>query len=365
MQRGASNVYFANNISALSIPPWSSKIQAEISRSWNIYKAVANNDMVLETIIKANNLDKKYSCSAKEIIEQIRLKASREGTNQKKTYEAIIQDEYKAFISGNNDDHSFKTEEVEVIELFKGYIDKVILVKRLKEVVVCNGFTRIHSYKGENSGVTIAPISKTNKNWLPAIEMYGEGIFIKFNSDAIKEWEKLVGNRYDELIVRSIKANRQKSNLSARYVFMHTFAHILIKMLTFECGYSSSALKERIYSTYVDVDYSKEMEGILIYTSTSDSDGSLGGLVRQGETENFGNILKKVLEEASWCSSDPLCINSTSQGLYSLNYSACHSCTLLPETCCEIGNTFLDRASIVGTLEDKKIGYFYKLLEEE
>ena len=106
--------------------------------------------MVLETIIKANNLDKKYSCSAKEIIEQIRLKASREGTNQKKTYEAIIQDEYKAFISGNNDDHSFKTEEVEVIELFKGYIDKVILVKRLKEVVVCNGFTRIHSYKGEN-----------------------------------------------------------------------------------------------------------------------------------------------------------------------------------------------------------------------
>lgn len=365
LQRGASNVYFSNNVSALSIPPWSSKIQAEISKHWSLYKNIANNEMVLEEIIKSSRLDEKLSCSVKEIVEQIKIKANMEGSDKKKTYEAIIQDEYKAFISGDTDEASFKTEQVEVNEFFKEYIDKVVLVKRLKEVVVCNGFTRIHAYKGENSKVKISPISKVRKNWLPAIEMYGEGIFVKFNSKRIKKWEKHIGDRYDELEKRSIEANREKSNLSARYIFMHTFAHMLIKMLTFECGYSSSALKERIYSTYGEIENSIDMEGILIYTSTSDSDGSLGGLVRQGETENFSNILKKALEESTWCSSDPLCINSKSQGLYSLNYSACHSCALLPETSCETGNIFLDRASIVGTLEDKAIGYFTDLLNIE
>ena len=93
------------------------------------------------------------------------------------------------------------------------------------------------------------------------------------------------------------------------------------------------------------------MCGILIYTASSDSDGSLGGLARQGVTEKLRDILLAMLEEASWCSNDPICIDSRNQGYASLNYAACHACGLLPETSCECGNVLLDRGAIIGTLQ--------------
>ena len=147
-----------------------------------------------------------------------------------------------------------------------------------------------------------------------------------------------------------------KGMFSPRYVLLHTLAHLLIRQLTVECGYQEAALKERIYSTYPGS--SKDMAGILIYTSASDSDGSLGGLVRQGEPDLLENVMRDLLQEATWCSSDPLCIESKSQGFNSLNYAACHACTLLPETSCEARNCLLDRASVVGKPDDRSIGFF-------
>ena len=94
--------------------------------------------------------------------------------------------------------------------------------------------------------------------------------------------------------------NIGKGMMSPRYVVLHTFAHLLIRQLTLECGYSGAALKERIYSTFPDSD--KPMAGVLIYTSSSDSDGSLGGLVRQGEPELLETTIRNMLQEASWCS---------------------------------------------------------------
>ena len=71
-----------------------------------------------------------------------------------------------------------------------------------------------------------------------------------------------------------------------------------------------------------------------------------------------------MLQEASWCSSDPLCSDSMSQGYNSLNYAACHACTLLPETSCEARNCLLDRVAIVGKHDDRSLGYFGKLMEK-
>ena len=149
---------------------------------------------------------------------------------------------------------------------------------------------------------------------------------------------------------------------SSRYLFMHTLSHLLIRQLTIDCGYQEAALKERIYSTYPNEGI--DMAGILIYTSTSDSDGSLGGLVRQGEYDLFEGTLRNIDQEASWCSSDPLCINSNAQGYNSLNYAACHACTLLPETSCESRNCLLDRVSIVGKPDNRSLGYFNAFLGE-
>ncbi len=104
------------------------------------------------------------------------------------------------------------------------------------------------------------------------------------------------------------------------------------------------------------------MCGILVYTASSDSDGSLGGLARQGVTDKMRNILLEALENASWCSNDPICIDSKSQGYASLNYAGCHACALLPETCCECSNVLLDRGAIIGTTEKSSYGYFSELL---
>ena len=100
------------------------------------------------------------------------------------------------------------------------------------------------------------------------------------------------------------------------------------------------------------------MAGILIYTASGDSEGTLGGLVRQGRPDAFPSILKKAINNARICSNDPVCIMSHGQGRESLNLAACHTCALLPETCCEERNAFLDRGMIVGTFENKSLGFW-------
>lgn len=116
-------------------------------------------------------------------------------------------------------------------------------------------------------------------------------------------------------------------------------------------------MSEKIYSIFTDGSNDFEMEGILVYLSSSDSDGSLGGLISVVEnTELFDKVLKNMLKEARWCSGDPICYMSTQQGFASLNYAACHACTLLPETSCEFRNLLLDRVSIVGTPDNPNRG---------
>ena len=145
---------------------------------------------------------------------------------------------------------------------------------------------------------------------------------------------------------------------------LHTFAHLLIRQIADECGYSAASIKERIYSDFSDKE-DGEMSGVLIYLSSSDSDGSMGGLISVAEdTELLDKVLKKMLQEAMWCSADPVCALSKHQGYESLNYAACYACTLLPETSCEFSNILLDRVSIVGQVDNYKLGLMGDLTKE-
>jgi hypothetical protein len=139
-------------------------------------------------------------------------------------------------------------------------------------------------------------------------------------------------------------------------VLLHTLAHLLINQLSFDCGYGSASLRERIYC---DAEHpERPMNGLLIYTASGDSEGTMGGLVRQGQPGRLENALTRALRQATWCSSDPICTESTGQGPDSCNLAACHSCALLPETSCEEGNRLLDRALVVGTAEQPALGLF-------
>lgn len=379
LQRGASNVYFSQTVSALTIPPWSNKINQKLDEDWdNIREYLQSNpdEKSLKATMKmhfGDFLDENSLYTVNDIVREISRRQQDEQVDSDYTQQKLYEDEYKVFGLRNYeqpDDVQFRIESTEVPETLSEYLEDIILVKRLREVLALKGFRRITPEKPETSDEifqgydlpeNFVPLSEKPLNWYPGIEMLGEGIFIKLNEEKLSAWEQANKDYYSMMEERLQHSNVSCENFSARYVLLHTLSHLLIRQLSIECGYSGAAIKERIYSTYPDS--TQQMAGILLYTSSSDADGSLGGLVRNGLPETFESVFQNMLEAASWCSSDPICIESTAQGYDSLNYAACHACTLLPETSCEKRNCLLDRGAVVGSIFDRSRGFFGKLFD--
>jgi len=377
LQRGASNVYFSQTASALTIPPWSSKLNQEIELNWDRLSSVLDagpSEESLNLVIQVmfHDLLQSGTYSVENILREIK-KLRDMDTDEEYTKQDLYEDEYQVFCLGNYeqpDDFQFRIESTDVPDTLSDYIEDVIMVKRLREVLALRGFRRISPEKPENDDDRFAgyhlegdcvPLSEIPLNWYPGIEMLGEGIFIRLKEDTLFVWENQNAEYYEPMRKRLEASNVECENFSPRYVLLHTLSHLLIRQLSVECGYSGASIKERIYSTYPDS--SHKMAGILLYTSSSDSDGSLGGLVRNALPNTFEMIFRNLLQEASWCSSDPICIESKAQGYDSLNYAACHACTLLPETSCEMRNCLLDRGAVVGSIPDRNRGYFGALFD--
>lgn len=348
--RNESSVYFPCTVSALSIPPWSSKVAKKFNELLDTMEVTDSVKSVYVNIVSKN-----FPEYDKDDIRRILDRILAEGSKRYDSMQDIIEDEYTAILNKNDnlliDD--FISHDEDVPDEYSHIIDRVIAIDRLTEVTVMVGFTRLTANSGVDDS-NLSKISKNKFNWLPGIEQKGEGIFIKFNQDILDKWAKKYASHYDMMKERLDESLFENNRFSAQYVFMHSFAHLFIRELTNLCGYSSASIKERIYSTYNHSD--KQMCGILIYTSTSDSDGSLGGLVEQAKRCNLSRILMSMVERGKWCSADPVCYTSSGQGVMSLNYAACFACTLLPETSCEFHNALLDRCSVCGQPEDELLG---------
>lgn len=249
------------------------------------------------------------------------------------------------------------------------YFSRITLVDRLRETRALAGFTRVFPETGHGLDdlrrmLWGSPAENPEASWLPAYTVYGEGIFFEFDEGSLRQWEGRAGviRRVQPLVdryrhVREDRHLRQRA-VGARFVLLHTFAHLLMNRLTFECGYSSAALRERLY---VSDTPKAPMAGLLIYTADGDSDGTLGGLVRMGKPGNIEPTIQRALEDAQWCSADPVCMElgrHQGQGPDSCNLAACHNCALVPETACEEFNRFLDRGIVVGDLDNFEIGFF-------
>jgi hypothetical protein len=232
------------------------------------------------------------------------------------------------------------------------------LVRRLREVRALRGFRRYEQQ--DFTRVDLGSID--NLSWYPAIEHFGEGIFLRFNEQALRTWEEnpAVQRRTQHWIDRAEKLTNRRAvinNLHPRYVLLHTLAHLLMRRLEFESGYSASSLSERIYASNDGPD---PQGGLLIYTSSGDAQGTLGGLVRLGEARYFSRLLLGAVEDADRCSNNPVCAESRGQGMNSLNLAACHACSLVSETSCERSNIYLDRKLLVG--DDSVPGFFQTVL---
>jgi hypothetical protein len=238
------------------------------------------------------------------------------------------------------------------------------LVHKLRETRALTGFTRILPPDGNLDSDRVRELKLDNRiDWLPAIKVYGEGIFLELNPEQVAEWTTRAAGLPPRVkgLVKSYNAARTSRQqpyraVTPKFLLLHTLAHVLINQLSFDCGYGSASLRERLYCDVADT--AQPMNGILIYTASGDSEGTMGGLVRQGLPGRLEATIVRALNRARWCSSDPVCIESKGQGSDTANLAACHGCCLLPETSCEEGNRLLDRALLVGTPEHRQMGFF-------
>ena len=260
----------------------------------------------------------------------------------------------------------FLSRKTDIPDDFKGKFSSVLLLERLREVNALVGYTRVEAPEESTEAddrPPMASLCREKPEWVPACEVHGEGIFIRFHEDLVKKWERL-----SSVKDRSVKLEaghkgwRNARGLSPdagfpgiRYAMLHTFAHLLIRELALECGYNAASIRERIYAS---VDDEPPMAGVLLYTAAADSDGTLGGLVELGKPENLGRLIDQALARAAICSSDPLCSEHNPREDRSLHAASCHSCTFVAETSCERGNRYLDRALLVETIESKDAAFF-------
>jgi hypothetical protein len=366
VQRGASNIYYSAVESALDIPPWSDELQKKIGMRWAMLEQAPDSPSrrLLIHALRLAEITGKPEDDLATIIE--------DRINRLRLPDRNLRwEEYQQFVQHNQpfgENTEFEIRPAPAPPELSRWIDRVVRATRLREVRALRGFTRVFP-PAPGDDDRVAKISVNTLSWLPAVENRGEGIFVQLRLDRVQEWEatNAVKDRAAALEGEHMQAWRERGRpgtptvqVTARLLLLHSLSHALIRQLSLTCGYSSASLRERLYVGFGDW----EMAGFLIFTSSPDADGTLGGLARQGENRNLVGILEDSLTSMTWCSSDPLCIEGVHSFSAPASGAACHACLLASETSCELFNSFLDRAMLVGTPAAPDLGYFRGYLAE-
>lgn len=369
--RSSNSVYYPNIINSLYLPDDKSEVLFHESEVDFIKKKVARGRAV-QQIAEDLEDDK----SVKKQPEDIQLLIDNDyvqkfdDTLGERLEEDYRRNEYN-FITSKEKfyEHSERWLTIEPLDFQYTGIKKVYALDRLKMTSVQPSYTRQEpidrdTFLGEDTakGRLGAIIKKKYTHgwradsikYFPAVESFGEGVFIDFDVNAIAKWQKDYDTEVNERIgwiqknFDENKLDQKKRKVTAKFVLIHTFCHLIIKELEFLCGYPASSLQERLY-------ISDDMSGFLIYTIAG-AEGSYGGLVSLVRSEQFKKLIDSALYRAKDCASDPICYHTDhqGQGIGGTNLAACFSCALLPETSCEEFNRFLDRKAVI----DPTMGYF-------
>ncbi len=369
LQRGASNVWFSSVASSLSIPPYSSGIWEIIEKHWDSLRAMPDEGTMRIVISQYPSVQS----SGLPIDDFVKVAMQRQRGEMGSASGGLRADEYRALCTGfpqqSERDRFVCIAAKERTGAVADFFSQIMLVNRLREVRALCGFTRLMPFAPGAEQVNTAPLSKGHIDWRPAIEVNGEGVFFRLEEEKLRKWEvkaevidrtERIARNYARVIADL--GSKTTLTITPRLLLLHTFAHMLIQQWSLECGYPAASLRERLYVTGTGED--ADMAGVLIYTATGDSAGSLGGIVAQAAPRKLESAFREALGRSAWCSADPLCIEADAQGVNSLNLAACHACALLPEVSCEYFNMFLDRGMLVGWPDYPKSGFFFELLGE-
>jgi len=374
LQRGASNLYYAATVSALDIPSG-----ASVTESGGLADEIRNHPsfrLLVESLQSESGdapaslaemlvpmIAKQIGCPLDEVWKAAgRGPSGATGASEQPLDDdwrfGILREEWKTLIDPPLDPGPTERfaarlavdSQSRIPSELSQSLEPVVLVERLREVRVLRGFHRITP--GDSDRMVHADLGR-GCGWLPAHEVYGEGIFLRLKEPMVATWAHSQSERLATRLAAMV-GHHASSHLASvlpaptpRFVLLHTLAHLLVRQLAFECGYTASSLRERIYCADADIP-GGPMAGILLYTADADSEGSLGGLVRQGRPDRLPQTIFSALNKATWCSADPICGEAPGQGLFSMNLAACHACSLLSETSCIYSNVLLDRVMVVG-----------------
>lgn len=368
---GASNSWFPVTLTVLAIPTKGDKLAQLLVDKSDLFSDVgtqAELGLALKVLGKSGMLGSLADYKADEI--WVALQAMRGGGDGEQESPDLKRPEWDAFTSPIPPQNwpDFMVTRINAPNGYEAKFDFTVVAERLREVNALIGFTRVEPPEEAKEGGAPpprAPLANGKPEWIPATEVRGEGIFLRFNSQRLTEWLARPSVKAREAaLLEGHKAFRAARKLSPpqdnfpgiTYVLLHTFAHILIRELALECGYSAASVRERIYAS--EYGHAPEMAGVLVYTAAPDSDGTLGGLAQLGQPDRLGELIAQALGRARICASDPLCAEHVPNHDRSLHGAACHACSFVAETSCEIGNRYLDRSLLVPTLAGADLSFF-------
>jgi hypothetical protein len=374
--RTAANAYFPQVLSALSLPVHESDLQQAVKENWAVLQAVQN-AATLDTFRQIpaikTALEGFVDAEVLEAIEAFRMGADDDRPVKQVELEALL-----AQPAGFDDDvpvdPDFHARRLPESQWRHGKVSKgvksVVQLHRMREVLALVGFTRFEGLTPDIDGdfdpddatsgrVRRAPLAESS-SWFPAIENRGEGLFLQLGPESIDGWLARPGvtQRVDQLAAGHAQwaADRQSSRPfpGGPYVLLHTLAHLLMQSLAMRCGYPATSIRERIY-----VDAPARRYGLLLYTASPDAEGTLGGLVQQAR--HIEEHLLSAFRGGALCSNDPVCAQHSPIDTMEnrpLHGAACHGCSLVAETSCEMRNDLLDRALVTPTVAVADAAFF-------
>lgn len=358
LQRGSANVWFAMTRSAISIPSIANAADMFVRRRFADASADASSEDLANLFTPPEGLTKE---DVRRAIDRMRAPAA---THEAPSERDLRAEEYRALVQGSasfTDESMFSCQEIDVADIdLPTTIAQISRVGRLREVRALTGFTRLVP-AAEADGPHVAPLDDTGGvSWRPAVEVLGEGVFVRLDLEALGHWahSPFALGRTRRLLANQAQAGERsmaaRMDVSPKSLLLHSLAHVLIDEMALGSGYPAASIRERIYDE-------EDQAGVLVYTATADSAGSLGGLASLSDANRFTEVLSNGMERARWCTADPVCSESSGSGLDGMNLAACHACLLLPEVSCERFNLGLDRATLVGLADDVSGGFFSNL----
>jgi hypothetical protein len=367
--RTASNAYFPQLMSVISLPDRDDTVKKAVDQAWEFLEEVEEVEQIRYERKKAKVKAALQDVTDDEVFQEI---LARRGALLGET-KSVKQAELETLIASRDEVGNDRPDGTFFARAIHGEkrdapwmkpIQRVVAVHRLREVVAQVGFTRFEplapDIEGElEMGVRRAALAREIA-WLPAVENRGEGIFLQFRREAIEAWLERPEVVQRGLTLRngftcweSEHQGTKRKFPGLPFILLHSFSHLLITAVALECGYPASSIRERIYAL-PDCGY-----GLLLYTATSDAEGTLGGLVQVGR--RIHEHIQSALELGRLCSNDPVCAQHQPANPHErrfLHGAACHGCLLIAETSCEQHNDFLDRALVVPTVDSLGAEFF-------